>query len=188
MSEPQSQEEAKGGAAGAPPDAISGVLGADNVLLAANGAQLGTYEITSSWKMPTGGHIGWVCALVGGIAYLGRGSVKIGAGYTGLTKEARSKKHMEMLQKKAEEQTATEMVELAAEHGISLPPDIGETACRALRRHVVELLETADPAGFQEYGRIKYKGTDSPSLEQRRRAYAFAFQCLLAKCYNVPNG
>lgn len=81
----------------------------------------------------------------------------------------------------------------AAELKAALDVQVGETnlkepitkadlAFDQVRQQVTSLLAAYDPEGYEEYRKIKYASFE-PTLEDRRKAYEFAFKRLLKVLY-----
>lgn len=190
MTEPSNIDAPKGGAEQAPPDVVSGVLSDDGKLRSRTGDLLGTYTVSASWKLPNGTHLGHLQAVIDGVPFKAQGGVAIGSTVRFYSPAAWKARNAAARQK-AQKPAPSPAQQLAATHAQPPPPapptPTLEVTVRGLRRHVVLLLKAVDPVGYRQYARVKYEGTDSPSLAQRRRAYLFAFQRLLEHGYNVPN-
>jgi hypothetical protein len=56
---------------------------------------------------------------------------------------------------------------------------VAEAMVREIRRTPVEVLQTRDPASYDEYRQIKYAAGDAPTLQMRKAAYIFAAKRLV---------
>lgn len=193
MSDLQNPAATTGGAS-APPRVVFGRTGPDGHLLARDSdVVLGTYKITSTWKVRDR-TLASIDALVDGEQFQGLGSAYPGVLFklaNAAQRSAVTKKGMATrtanAAKKKEQAAAAAVVASASsdEHeAVERPGTVEEVACLNLRRNAVELLKAVDPAAYEQYTQIKYRGTDCPSIKQRRAAYEWAFSALLGRCYN----
>lgn len=179
----------------APPDVIRGVIGDSGQFLDDQGKVLGTYAIGSRWTIGSKGQKTPVArfeVVVADTHYFGTSKPAIGSKFSGLSSPALARRMQVTMAKWRANRAAPVAVQPApapkpVQASLPASSPVREYVCWSLRREVVTLLGLVDPAGHAEYGRIKYAGTQRPSLDQRRKAYLFAFQRVMEVCYHVPD-
>jgi hypothetical protein len=56
----------------------------------------------------------------------------------------------------------------------------------AIRNLIAQVMKIKHPDVYADYRKMKYKGGPVPSLEVRRKAYAWLFTQFIEKTYNIP--
>jgi len=109
--------------------------------------------------------------------------------------EAKAKAKKEAQSSKADDEAAAvvkeENVEVQDEAGNTVQASQLDLISSQVRQTVVQVLKKLDHASYKKYAAIKYEGCPKgsgkkPGLEQRKKAYLFAFERFLEATYTKP--
>jgi hypothetical protein len=156
--------------------------------LDASGIQIGQYTVMHAWRVGVARTLlASVGVVIGSTTYRGTCSPVVGRAVRAFTSSGKSEAI-------AAARRANQTKKVVTHAPVYAPAPISfdarqilEASCGSIRRAVIDALRASDPAGYREYARIKYEGTDAPKIEQRRRAYVYAFTRLIQYGYTQTN-